>query len=177
MSVRIYYHNNTSGQLGGSDRRTVILQGTANVLFTPFGFDYEWEIKRWLKAQNFDVKSVKVAVGWTLSGITLTIELQVLNQFTAEQARLNATSVIESIVKTVGIVNRKVFSQVRLEVAKDYYRASGNPDKAAGPTGNYEAPDPAPNSNFLDSFASGLGVSVPMAALAGGILLFIALRK
>ena len=162
--------------------RSVVLRGTVTVsqLFSPNLFNIGDWIKSALQSNGFDVVNVRTsASGYIGYSNNVEIELNVFNEFTSEQARQNAIVAIEGYRANFGL--NKVFSNTTLSVAYDgYQQQSGttNPKPSSGPPSTYnQYPTGGGVSGFLDSFALGLGVSTPVAALIGAGILIVILRR
>ncbi len=185
------------GTLGLDNARQVVLRGTVTVsqLFSPNLFDVAGWIKIALQNAGFSVINVRMsAAGWIGYTNNIEIELEVYNNFTSEQARVNAIAAIEAYTANFGL--NKPFYNTTLSVAYDAYVAPGGSSQSASPkpkSGNSNGVQPyrspydqtnqtSPNAtggvgDFFSNFGKGLGLASPSALLAGGVLLVILLKK
>lgn len=193
MNLSIY---DDDGTLGLDNARQVVLRGTVTVsqLFSPNFLDVAGWIKIALQNAGFYVVNVRMsAAGWIGYTNNIEIELEVYNNFTSDQARVNAIAAIEAYTANFGL--NKPFYNTTLSVAYDAYVAPGSSQssttaspKPKGGNSNgvqpYQSPYDQTASNatnnvgdFFSNFGKGLGLSSPYALLAGGVLLLILLKK
>lgn len=183
-----------------SNSRIVVLRGTTTVsqLFSPNFFDVAGWIRDWLTERGFGVVAVRMsAAGWLGYSNNIEIELNVNNEYTSEEARLNAIREIDSITANSGFNN--VFSNTTLSVVSDAYVQAQQPgggyyqlppidggtvyanppssyNQQPGVNGNPPVP-PAGSGDFLSSLGLGLGTSTPIVLLGAAILLVVVLKK
>lgn len=180
LNFSIFEDDQTIGSLANS--RVVILRGTVKVsqLFSPNIFDIADWIKTALENNGFSVVAVRMsAAGWIGYSNNVEIELNVFNEFTAEQARVNAILAIEAYRANWGTT--KVFSNTTLRVGFDAYRPPGTqPLPSPSPPSDYDqssADDKDKDSDFLKELGKSLGISAPIALIGGGLLLILILRR
>lgn len=160
--------------------RVVVLRGSTTVseLFSPgiwsggnlvFNFS-EW-IRVGLENRGFSVIAARVsASGWTGNQYNLEIEINLLNNHTSEEARVNAIQAINSITANYGL--NTPFSNTTLSVASDAYGQVG-----ANPYSSYDQTNPI-NTDDDDDWLKGLLTGSGATVLVGGVLLVaILLRK
>ena len=183
-----------------SNSRVVVLRGTttSSQLFSPNFFDLADWIREWLTGRGFDVIAVRMsAAGWLGYSNNIEIELNVNNEYTSEEARVNAIREINSITANSGF--NYVFSNTTLNVVSDAYVPPGggglyqlppidggtvyaNPpssyNQQPGVNGNPPAPPASTGgSDFLASLGLGAGISTPIALIGGAVVLLLVLRK
>lgn len=174
------------GTLGLDNARQVVLKGTVGVSnwFSPNFLDIAGWIRTALENKGFKVVNVRISVAnWVGYVQNVEIELEVYNNFTSEQARVNAIAAIEAYTANFGLM--KPFYNTTLSVAYDAYVApnSGSPKSTPKSTPYVSAYDKSASvgsnssGDFLGNFGKGLGLSSPYALLAGGVLLIILLKR
>jgi len=161
-----YFKPTTLGAL--ADSRVVVLAGTVTVSqwFSPNLFDIRGWLETGLENRGFSVNAVRMsAAGWVGYTNNVEIELNVFNNFTAEEARQNAQQAIDDITANYGLAD--VFSNVTLHVQSDAYGGSNyNPPSSYDQTNNN-------GDDFWGGFLKGSGA----AFLVGGVVLAIVLLK
>ena len=106
MRFSIFEDDNT---LGLDNARVVVLRGstTVNRLFNSSAFPIDSWIRTALVNANFDVVAVRYSWQSSLpfggNGVNVEIECNVFNNFTAEQARVNAITAIEAYTANLGL--------------------------------------------------------------------------
>lgn len=187
------------GNLGLDNARVVVLRGTTTVsqLFSPNLFPINEWIKTGLENRGFSVNAVRTSAAGIFTGYqnNVEIELNVYNEYTAEQARQNAIAAIEDYRANYGL--NKVFSNTTLDVVSDafVYQAGnlgtvnvyggGNTRPASSPPSAYNlnpaAPNGQPAASGSDAFWSALGLTAAPSAtvliLGIGVIAIIALKK
>jgi hypothetical protein len=171
--------------LGLDNSRVVVLRGTTTVsqLFSPNLFNIGDWIRTALENKGFSVVAVRTsAAAWIGYANNLEIELNVFNNFTSEQARVNAILAIEAYTANFGL--NKVFSNTTLAVAYDAYVP---PASTSGTTRNPVSPVPSrtpsvfdqsiPTSDSTLNFWSAAGLTTPVAVVGAGLLLLLLLRR
>lgn len=153
------------------DSRVVVLRGTTTVsqLFSPNIFDINGWLKTGLENRGFSVINARVVPAGWFSGYSdnVEIELNVFNNFTAEDARQNAIAAIEDISANFGL--NRVFSNTTLSVVSDAYGQSGS-----NPPSTYDLNNSNGEGNdFWGGFLKGSGATV----IVGGVVLAIILLK
>lgn len=140
--------NRSFDQLGAK-LRTVALSGTAtwNQLLGDAG-SLEPLIREWLENDGFIVNAVRVNKQTLFqNGVNIELELSVYDNFTAEQARINAQNVLAKMTSWWGSFN--LFYAVNLKVAADYKTTTNAPS-------SFPSTTPAKNTN-----AGGTGANNP----------------
>ncbi len=140
--------------------RLVILTGSASI--NSIGtYAFENIIRDALTNQGFNVSAVRVSIQGALSSnINITLELDVDNAYTAEQARASAINVLSSMPNPDSILNvigGKPLSNVSLQVVSDGTTVPFN-DPTVNTTSSLDS--------MLQSITSGVG-SVASSATAG----------
>ena len=171
--------------LGLDNARPVVLRGssTLNRLFNSSIFPIESWITAALSNAGFDVVAVRYS--WVSSvpfggnAINMEIEINVYNEFTAEQARVNAIRAIEAYMANYGL--NKVFYNTTLSVASDSYvppiqQNRRTPTPSPSPPSSYDQ-TAIPGTGFFDSLGYGLGLSTPLTILLAVGIGIVILRR
>lgn len=160
--------------------RLVVLTGTAQInIVIGDVVNYEKNIADALSNAGFDVKAVRISKGFIFSnGINITIECYVNDQYTAQQARENATAVIGSIpnVNFSFSFADRLFSQVSLQVLSDGRPLNATEDATQNDT---LAKILRTGENVVNKATENLtsNIGTPLAIGAVVIVVFLALRK
>ena len=193
MRLSIFDPDDNFGEVSGG-WRPVVLRGTVEVsqLFSPNLFNIGDWIKTALQNNGFSVVNVRTsAAGYVGYANNVEIELNVFNEFTSEQARVNAIAAIEAYRANFGF--NKVFYNTTLSVAFDGYKAPSTggggstskppvPNPSKSPPSNYDKSSDKSDgsdgiSSFFDKLGLGLGVSTPIAILIAAGVAIVILRK
>ena len=176
MRFSIFEDDNT---LGLDNARVVVLRGstTVNRLFNSSAFPIDSWIRTALVNAGFDVVAVRYSWQSSLpfggNGVNVEIEINVYNNFTSEQARVNAITAIEAYTANLGL--NKPFYNTTLSVAYDAYVPPGQTGSGgtrprvvppASPPSTYDQSGvPNSGSQFFGNLGYALGISTPMAVL------------
>lgn len=174
------------GTLGGLENsRVVVLRGstTPSQLFSPNFFPIDSYIRTALVNAGFDVIAVRSSsanfFGYALN---IEIEINVFNNFTAEEARRNAVRAIEAYTANYGL--NRVFSNTTLSVVSDAYRPPGQAPRSRGvidnPPSQYDQSGGKAvtgDSQNPFNFGTALGITTPIALVGGGLLLLLLLKR
>lgn len=171
MQFSIFENDGSLGAL--ENARVVVLRGTTRVsqLFSPNLFPIDSYLQTALSNAGFAVLGVRsTAAGWVGYDINIEIEVEVYNNFSAEEVRRNASAAIQAYRANFGV--NQVFSNTALNVIAD-----GRSPVGAGVPSAYDLTNPANQKNgFIDNLAFGLGLSAPVV-VAGGVVLAILVLK
>lgn len=185
------------GTAGGY--HTVVLKGTA---YANQGNSSASELANTIKAQlnalGYGVPAVRVSFndgvgGYWSSGINLEIEVNARDEDSGEMVRQMISTALAAITWSTVASTYSYLTNIALRVESDNYTApattGGGVNTGGGntqPNTNYGQPNagvnpnvapPAGGTNFLDNFATGLGVSTPIIMLGAGVLLLVVLKK
>ena len=172
MNLSIFEDDETLGRMAGT--RVVVLRGTVTVsqLFSPNLFNVDRWMKTGLENRGFSVNAVRMSpAGWIGYTNAVEIELNVFNEYSAEQARSNAINAITDTTANFGL--NSVFSNVTLSVVYDANPSAG---VVPSPPSEYNLP-PVGDGGFFSNLGKSLGVSAPIALVAGGLVVLVMLRR
>lgn len=173
-----------------ADSRIVLLRGSIvnSQFFSPNVISTDAWIKSALELAGFYVVGVRTQNAATFGyAQNIEIELRVLNQYTAEQARVNAITVLEAYMYAY----KKVFYNTTLSVVYDQNTASqtsgsqtgtpaARPGSNAAPPSGYDYNNQTGSgigSDVLNNFARGVGIGTPTLLLAGGLVAILLLKR
>lgn len=183
----MFENDGTLGLLENS--RIVVLRGsTYTQWFTGNVFPLADWIKTSLENRGFSVIAARVSrAGFIGDTYNVELELNVFNNYTAEEARVNAIRAIEDFRANFGTT--RVFSNTTLSVVSDAYVPPGS--STTRTTTRTPAPTPSRTPSVYDQsnsgtggssgsgldFWSAAGISTPIALVGGGLLLLLLLRR
>lgn len=172
--------------MGLANSRVVVLRGstTASQLFSPNFFPVDSWLRTALENNGFSVIAVRSSMAnWFGYAMNIEVELNVFNNHTSDEARINAIRAIEAYRANYGI--NKVFSNTTLSVAFDGYVSPGGQSRPSNPQPTIiptppsvhdQTPMPA-QGGFWDNLGLGMGVSTPVVLLGAVALGLLILRK
>lgn len=114
------------------NKRIVVLTGTVAMnLIIGNVYDYEQYIKDFFNARGWDVIAVRLIKDYYFSGvINISIELNLYDNFTAEQARAAAVGVLNSIPNPSWLpLGQFLLSNVKLQILSDAKPLTTNKDE------------------------------------------------
>lgn len=181
MNFSIFDNDGGFGNLEGA--RIVVLSGstTAAGLFSPNFINHGKWIKTALENAGFSVLNVRASTPFTFGAyvLNLEIEIEVFNDFTAEQARRNAMRAIEAYTANYGL--NKVYSNTTLSVDFDALPASA---PSGSPPSSYDMTKPEnrpKDSEAWTEFWKAVGFtavpSVATVVLVGGVFMVVWMRR